>query len=108
MRVGISHNDANIFQYNYFDLNADGSKKPPILLGVKGPNGDIYLYAHTQVDAQGSFRLYRGLDLIVSGLNLTNEVFGFYQGSPQFPIQREYYKPSYSFGLRFNLGGESK
>ena len=107
MRVGISHNDANIFQYNYSDLNADGSPNP-VPLGKKGPLGDIYLYAHTQVDAQGSFRLYRGLDLIVSGLNLTNEVFGFYQGSPQFPIQREYYKPSYSFGLRFNLGGESK
>jgi len=107
MRVGISHNDANIFQYNYFDLNADGSPNP-VPLGKKGPLGDIYLYAHTQVDAQGSFRMYRGLELIVSGLNLTNEVFGFYQGSPQFPIQREYYKPSYSFGLRFNLSNEPK
>ena len=107
MRVGISHNDANIFQYNYFDLNPDGTPNP-VPLGKKGPLGDIYLYAHTQVDAQGSFRMYRGLELIVSGLNLTNEVFGFYQGSPQYPIQREFYKASYSFGLRFNLSNEPR
>jgi len=107
VRVGISHNDANIFQYNFFDLDADGTSNPPPL-GKKGPNGDVYLYSHTQVDAQGSFRMYRGLQLIVSGLNLNNEVFGFYQGSPQFPIQREFYKPSYSFGLRYTFASEAK
>jgi TonB-dependent receptor len=106
-RLGISHNDANIFQYNYFNLNPDGSAAP-VALGIKGPLGDVYLYAHTQVDAQGSFRMYRGLQLIVSGLNLTNEVFGFYQGSPRFPIQREYYKPSYEFGLRYTFSGGEK
>ena len=106
-RLGVSHNDANIFQYNYFNLNADGSPNP-VPLGIKGPLGDVYLYAHTQVDAQGSIRMYRGLQLIVSGLNLTNEVFGFYQGSPRYPIQREFYKPSYEFGLRYTLSSETK
>jgi hypothetical protein len=95
--MGISHNDANIFQYNF----QDGAP-----LGRRGPNGDVYLYAHTQVDAQASVHMYRGLQFIVSGLNLTNEVFGFYQGSPIYPIQREYYKPTYSFGLRYSLTNE--
>lgn len=99
LRVGISHNDENIFQYNFQD---------GVPLGKKGPFGDVYLYPHTQVDAQGSFRVYRGLQFIVWGLNLTNEVFGFYQGSPQFPIQREYYKPSYSFGFRYILSNEAQ
>lgn len=49
--------------------------------------------------------MYRGLHFIVSGLNLINEVFGFYQGSPIYPIQREYYKPSYT-GLRYTLSNE--
>ena len=92
MRVGISYNGANIFQYNFTD-GAD--------LGKKGPNGDVYLYPHTQVDAQARIQLKRGISFMVSGLNLTNEVFGFYQGSPVFPIQREYYHPSYIFGLRW-------
>jgi TonB-dependent receptor len=106
-RLGISHNDANIFSYNYQNLNPDGSPAT-VGLGIKGPNGDTYLYGHTQVDAQASFRMYRGLHFIVAGLNLTNEVFGFYNGSTQFPIQREYYKTSYMFGLRYTLSNEPR
>ena len=98
-RMGLTHNDANIFQYNFQD-GADG--------GIKGPNGDIYLYPHTQVDAQVSYWIPRGrgLQAIVSLLNLNNEVFGFYNGSPQYVVQREYYHPTYAGGLRWTLGRE--
>jgi hypothetical protein len=54
-----------------------------------------------QVDAQVSIRLSHGLNLVAYGLNLNNEVFGFYQGSPQYMIQREFYKPSYALGFRW-------
>jgi TonB-dependent receptor len=93
MRVGISYNQANIFFYNFSDGAA---------LGIKGPNGDNYLYSHLQVDAQGSFRLARGFTAVVYGLNLTNEFFGFYQGSPIYPLQREYYKRTIGAGLRWS------
>jgi hypothetical protein len=73
---------------------------PPPTGGTKGPAGDNYLYAHTQVDAQIMYRLPAGFTALVSGLNLTNEVFGFYNGSPRYVVQREYYKPTYSFGVR--------
>lgn len=96
-RLGVTHNDAYIFQYNFTD-GAD--------LGLRGPNGDVYLYAHTQLDAQASIRLKRRLQLIVSGLNLNNEVFGFYQGSPQYPIQREFYDRTFMFGLRWSSSSE--
>ena len=33
-------------------------------------------------------------------------VFGYYQGSPQFVNQREYYKPTYGGGLRYTFGQE--
>ena len=52
--------------------------------------------------------MHRGLQLIVAGLNLTNAVFGFYNGSSIYPIQPEYYKPSYLFGLRYTLSNEPK
>jgi len=96
-RLGLTHNDRNIFAYNFQD-GAD--------LGIKGPNGDVYYYPHTQVDAQVSYRLPHGhgIHLIVSMLNLNNEVFGFYQGSEQFPIQREYYSRTISAGLRWTSG----
>jgi hypothetical protein len=52
--------------------------------------------------------MYRGLRLMVAGLSLTNEVFEFYDGSSIYPIQREYDKPSYIFGLRYTLSNEPK
>jgi TonB-dependent receptor len=112
MRFGVSHNDANIYQYfyaipGYVDTVSAGSADrikavtaDPVQ-GVKGPNGDVYLYAHTQFDVQGSYRIRKGLSVTAYGLNLSNEVFGFYQGSPQYPIQREYYHPTFSLGLRW-------
>jgi hypothetical protein len=62
------------------------------------------------VDAQVSYRLPHGhgIHFIVSMLNLNNEVFGFYQGSEQFPIQREYYSRTISGGLRWTSNSEVK
>ena len=96
-RLGLSYNAANIFSYGY----SDGAP-----LGLHGPNGDTYLYSHLQVDAQASVRLMKGFTFIVYGLNLNNEVFGFYQGDPIWPIQREYYKPTYGGGFRWNSRSE--
>jgi TonB-dependent receptor len=120
LRAGMAYNGANIFSYFFTACQGGEKVQPngvcipnatdlipdPTLLGVKGPLGDVYLYSHFQVDAQGSLYLGKGLTAMVSGLNLNNEVFGFYQGSSQFPTQREYYKPTYSFGLRWELGRE--
>jgi TonB-dependent receptor len=96
-RLGLTHNDAYIYQYNF----TDGAP-----LGTAGPNGDIYTYAHTQLDAQASYRLKPRIKLIVSLLNLNNEVFGFYQGSPIYPTQREFYSPSYAVGIRWSNSKE--
>ena len=100
IRVGLSYNQANISSYNFQD-GTDGSTPTPG--GLKGPFGDIYFYSHLQVDAQGSIGMGRGLSFVMYGLNLTNEVFGFYQGSSQYMIQREYYKPTIAAGLRWSL-----
>jgi TonB-dependent receptor len=97
VRMGLSYNQANVFQYNY----QDGAP-----LGTTGPNGDVYLYTHFQVDAQGSYRLPKGFSVVVYGLNLTNQVFGFYQGSAVYPIQREYYHPTIGGGVRWSSAVE--
>jgi hypothetical protein len=90
--MGLTHNDAYVYQYNFVD-GAD--------LGPKGPNGDVYVYPHTQLDAQVGYHLTPKLQMIVSLLNLNNEVFGFYQGSQQFPIQREFYDRTFMIGFRW-------
>jgi TonB-dependent receptor len=97
LRVGMSYNQASIYGYQY----ADGAPG-----GLKGPLSDIYFYTHFQVDAQGSVRMQHGLTFVIYGLNLNNEVFGFYQGSPQYMIQREYYQPTVAAGIRWSLERE--
>lgn len=93
-RLGATYNAASIYQYQY-----QAGSSPDF--GPRGPAGDIYFFPHLQVDAQASFRVQKDLTLIAQGLNLTDEVFGFYNGSPWYMIQREYYKRTYSFGLRW-------
>ena len=44
----------------------------------------------------------KGFKLVVYGLNLTNEVFGFYNGATVWPVQREYYKQTIGAGLRWS------
>jgi len=111
VRLGLAYNGPNIFVYNYVSSNPCGTNPDlgapagttfdPVAGSTKGPCGDQYLYAHFQVDLQGSYRIHKGLYFTAAGLNLNNEVFGFYYGSPQFVTQREFYKPTYTFGFRW-------
>ncbi len=105
IRLGLSYNQANISSYAYQDgtLLADGvTPSTPTPGGLLGPLSDQYFYTHLQVDAQGSIRLSHGFSYVMYGLNLTNEVFGFYQGSPQYQVQREFYQPTIAAGFRWS------
>jgi len=57
---------------------------------------------------QGSVGLEKGFTFVAYILNVNNEVFGFYNGSSQYLIQREFYKPTYALGLRWSPGFEHK
>jgi TonB-dependent receptor len=100
VRVGLSYNGPSIYSYDYqASANVAG-------LGPHGPQGDVYTLAHLQLDVQASYRLAHGFSVMVYGLNVTDEVFGYYTGSPIFVNQREFYKPTYSAGLRYTLNRE--
>jgi TonB-dependent receptor len=94
---GISHNGPNIYAYQY---QSTGPGAVPF--GVTGPFGDNYFYAHTQVDAQASYYIGKGFTVKAIAENMNNAVFGFYNGSPEYMVQREYYKPTYSGGVRWS------
>ncbi len=98
MRIGMTYDDAMIYQYQWQD-GADS-------VGVKGPAGDNYLYSHFQFDTQASYQLPAGFQVYAYGLNLNNEVFGFFNGSTQYVVQREYYHPTYAGGVRWNFSHE--
>ena len=104
-RVGLAFDGPSVFQYMYNSPSlVAGSDVSG--LGPVGPSGDIWTLPHYQVDAQASYRIWRGLSAKVVGLNLNNEVFGYYQGSTQFVNQREYYKPTFTAGLRYTFRAE--
>jgi TonB-dependent receptor len=104
VRVGLSYNQANIASYSYQDgaPTLDGAPSTPTPGGLKGPFGDNYFYGHLEFDAQGSIRMTHGLSFVMYGLNINNEVFGFYNGSPQYMLQREFYWPTIAAGFRWS------
>ncbi len=107
LRTGLTYNGKSPFSYNWISpALAPGAGADPSGLGPKGPSGDVWTLAHTQIDAQATYRVWRGMSVLVSGLNLNNEVFGYFTGSDQFVNQREYYKPTYTGGLRYDFGHE--
>jgi hypothetical protein len=100
-RVGMTFDDKMIYAYQYRNLGYayDASGNPIVLNGVQqtesspkvggtaGPLGDNYLYPHYQFDTQASYRLPWGFQVYAYGLNLNNEVFGFYNGNPQGVVE---------------------
>jgi len=100
VRVGLSYNEAMLNAYIWQDgTNGSSSANAGT---ISGPFGDDYFFTHFQVDAQGSINMGHGLKYVMYGLNLTNEVFGFYFGDPQYFHQREFYRPTVAFGLRWS------
>ena len=107
LRMGVSFNGANLNSYNWIASSlAPGAGADPSGLGPIGPSGDVWTLPHLQTDAQATYRAWRGLSIMANGLNLNNEVFGYYTGSTQFVNQREYYKPTYTLGLHYTFNGE--
>jgi TonB-dependent receptor len=103
VRVGLSYNQANIASYSYQDgtPTLDGTASTLTPGGINGPFSDNYFYSHLEFDAQGSVRMTHGLSFVMYGLNINNEVFGFYNGGRQYMLQREYYWPTIAAGFRW-------
>ena len=74
-------------RYRKLLFNARAESITDLNFGLKGPAGDQYFYPRTQFDVQGAYRPYKGVQFEVSGLNLSNEVSGFYKR--QREISRE-------------------
>jgi TonB-dependent receptor len=103
LRGGINFNSHNLYSYANVDPSCTA-----ITCNANGPAGDNYVYNHTQIDAQGSARLYKGLTFIAYGQNLNNAPFGYYNGDPKYMVQREYYKQTIAFGLKYDIGQKER
>ncbi len=74
--------------------------------GTRTASGDTYFYPHGQVDASIIANVTPLVSLQLQGLNLNNEVFGFYQGAPgaTYSVQRETYGRSFILGVKYGFG----
>ena len=63
---------------------------------------DIFLDANHQLDLTVSQALTGNLRLFVNALNLTDQPLRFYEGTPDRPIQEEFYSWWMSFGARLS------
>ena len=63
---------------------------------------DVFLDVNHQLDLSVSQALTGNLRIFVDALNLTNQPLRFYEGSPDRPIQEEFYSWWMSFGARLN------
>ena len=73
--------------------------------GTPTANGDNYFYPHAQIDASLLYNATQDVQLQFMVLNMNNAVFGFYQGTPghEFSFQREYYGPTFFFGMKIGF-----
>ena len=75
------------------DLFAIGSDK----------TSDVYNAQRTSMDFGSSYAISRQLGLYFNIKNLLNTPHRFYQGTPDRPIQREFYSQDYLFGVRYDF-----
>lgn len=85
LRLAASHVSADLF--------AIGSDK----------TGDLYNSARTSLDFGSSYAFNPNWVFYFNVKNLLNTPHAFYQGTPDRPIQREFYRQTYQAGLRFDF-----
>jgi outer membrane receptor protein involved in Fe transport len=64
---------------------------------------DVYNAQRTSMDFGSSYAFSKQLGIYFNIKNLLNTPHRFYQGTPDRPIQREFYSQDYLFGVRYDF-----
>ncbi len=67
---------------------------------------DVYNAKRTSMDFGSSYAFNEKLSIYFNVKNLLNTPHAFYEGTPDRPIQREFYLQDYLFGVRYNFEGK--
>ena len=68
-----------------------------------GPEEDIWVDEHTQIDLSANVRLSDSLRVYLELINLNDEPFRVYEGTPDRPIQEEIYSWWGTIGLKWDF-----
>ena len=66
-------------------------------------SSDVFNGRRTSMDFGSTYALQSNFALYFNIKNLLNTRHVFYQGTPDRPIQREFYGQDYLFGLRYDF-----
>jgi outer membrane receptor protein involved in Fe transport len=64
---------------------------------------DIYNASRTSMDFGAAYAIQQQWAVYFNAKNLLNTPHAFYQGTPDRPIQREFYQQTYQLGVRFDF-----
>jgi TonB-dependent receptor len=67
---------------------------------------DVYNAQRTSMDFGSTYAFSKQLGIYFNIKNLLNTPHRFYQGTPDRPIQREFYSQDYLFGVRYDFEGK--
>jgi TonB-dependent receptor len=67
---------------------------------------DVYNARRTSMDFGSTYAFSKQLSLYFNIKNLLNTPHAFYMGTPDRPIQREFYSQDYLFGVRYDFEGK--
>ena len=86
-----------------FSIRVSGNLQGAYILEVgDDADEDVWVDDHLQWDLSASYR-YRGLRFYLEALNLTDEKYVVYEGTPETPIQYERYKTWGRLGFNYSF-----
>lgn len=75
-----------------------------MLFGVGGSRAtDVFQDSRYTLDFNASYDIMPGMQVFINAKNLTNAPLRFYEGSPNRPIQREFYNATLEGGVKLKF-----
>jgi len=99
-----SWNAALFYERGPVQLRLSSQFESHVLFGVGGDRStDVFQDSRYTLDFNGSYTLSKNVEFYVNAKNLTNAPLRFYEGTPNRPIQREFYDLTLEGGVKLKF-----
>ncbi|WP_150295580.1 TonB-dependent receptor [Sphingobium estronivorans] len=99
-----SWNAAVFYELGAVKIRLASQYESSVLFGVGGSRAtDIFQDSRYTLDFNGSYTVNRNVEVYFNAKNLTNAPLRFYEGTPNRPIQREFYDVTLEGGVKLHF-----
>jgi len=100
----VTWNLAGFYEAHGFEVRLSSEYVSHSLFGLGGDKAlDVLQDSRLTMDLTSSYQVTRHLTVYFNAKNLLNTPLRYYEGSPDRPIQREFYDVTYEGGVRFRF-----